>query len=174
MSGVDPAILEDNRIVMSAVYDIMIANESYQVWEEQVIDFTSKFYVEQAAGNYSEEDIEQIKRNLLGSIPASAYAWMRYFVMFDPTFLFESIKCPVLALNGEKDCQVLAEKNIQSIKNGLLTAGNSNTLTMILPGLNHLFQNCETGLLNEYGILEETFDPKTLDMMSEWIWQQVH
>jgi len=174
MSGVDPAILEDNRIVMSAVYDIMIANESYQVWEEQVIDFTSKFYVEQAAGNYSEEDIEQIKRNLLGSIPASAYAWMRYFVMFDPTFLFESIKCPVLALNGEKDCQVLAEKNIQSIKNGLLTAGNSNTLTMILPGLNHLFQNCETGLLNEYGILEETFDPKTLDIMSEWIWQQVH
>ena len=174
MSGVDAAILEDNRIVMSAVYDIMIANESYQVWEEQVIDFTSKFYVDQAAGNYSEEDIEQIKRNLLGSIPASAYAWMRYFVMFDPTPLFESIKCPVLALNGEKDCQVLAEKNIQSIKNGLLTAGNSNTLTMILPGLNHLFQNCETGLLDEYGILEETFDPKTLDMMSEWIWQQVH
>ena len=174
MSGVDSAILEDNRIVMSAVYDIMIANESYQVWEEQVIDFTSKFYVDQAAGNYSEEDIEQIKRNLLGSIPASAYAWMRYFVMFDPTPLFESIKCPVLALNGEKDCQVLAEKNIQSIKNGLLTAGNSNTLTMILPGLNHLFQNCETGLLDEYGILEETFDPKTLDMMSEWIWQQVH
>ncbi len=70
--------------------------------------------------------------------------------------------------------QVLAEKNIQSIKNGLLTAGNINTLTMILPGLNHLFQNCETGLPNEYGILEETFDQKTLDMMSEWIWQQVH
>ncbi len=99
---------------------------------------------------------------------------MRYFVMFDPTPLFDSIKCSVLALNGEKDCQVLAEKNIQSIKNGLLTAGNSNTLTMILPGLNHLFQNCETGLLDEYGILEETFDQKTLDMMSEWIWQQVH
>jgi len=43
----------------------------------------------------------------VGSIPESAYAWMRYFVMFDPSDLFGSIKCPVLALNGEKDCQVV-------------------------------------------------------------------
>ena len=174
LSGVAPTIREDNRIVMTAVYDIMMANESYQVWVEEVIDFTSKFYSEKDMGYYSEEDIERGKKNLLASIPESSYAWMRYFVMFDPTLLFDSIKCPVLALNGEKDCQVRPEKNIQAIKNGLLTAGNINTLTMILPGLNHLFQNCETGLPNEYGILEETFDQKTLDMMSEWILQKAH
>jgi hypothetical protein len=40
---------------------------------------------------------------------------------------------------------------------------------MILPGLNHLFQNCETGLPNEYGIIEETFDPEALEIISEWI-----
>ena len=99
---------------------------------------------------------------------------MRYFVMFDPGPLFESIKCPVLALNGKKDCQVLAEKNIDAIKKGLLKAGNNNSLTLILPGLNHLFQNCVTGLPNEYGVIEETFDPEALDMMGEWILQQVH
>jgi len=174
LSGVAPSIREDNRIVMSTVYDIMMANESYQTWEKEVLDFANKFYSEKDMDYYSEEDIERGKRNLLASIPESSYAWMRYFVMFDPAPLFNSIKCPVLALNGEKDCQVLPEKNIQSIKNGLLAAGNINTLTMILPGLNHLFQNCETGLPNEYGILEETFDQKTLDMMSEWIRQQVH
>ncbi len=170
-SGVDSSILDDNRAVMTKVYDSMIANESYEVWKEEVAKFTSEFYSEKSLHTYSEEEIKQIKENLLGSIPESAYAWMKYFIMFDPTALFSSIKCPVLALNGEKDCQVLAEKNIDAIKKGLLSAGNTKSTTMILPGLNHLFQNCETGLLNEYGIIEETFDPKALEIMTEWILQ---
>lgn len=173
LSGAGDAILEDNRTVMSGVYDIMIKNESYEIWEEETIKFTSEFYSERLIGNYSETEIEQGKENLLASIPEPAYAWMRYFVMFDPTPLFGNISCPVLALNGEKDCQVLPEQNISAIKKGLKSAGNNDSKTMILPGLNHLFQNCETGLLNEYGIIEETFDQKTLEIMWEWIWQQV-
>ena len=173
LSGVQNSILEDNRYVMSNVYEIMIANESYEVWEEEVLKFTSKFYSEKGSYNYSEEDIERGKNNLLSSIPESSYAWMRYFVMFDPAPLFGTITCPVLALNGEKDCQVLAEQNIRAIKNCLVSAGNADSKTMILPGLNHLFQNCETGLPNEYGIIEETFDQKTLDILSDWIQQQV-
>jgi pimeloyl-ACP methyl ester carboxylesterase len=173
LSGADPSVLEDNKAVMSKVYDIMIANESYEIWKEEVLKFTSKFYSEKDSYVYGEEDIERGKERLLASIPESSYAWMRYFVMFDPDTLYSSIKCSVLALNGEKDCQVLPEKNINAIKNGLLSVGNTNTTAMILPGLNHLFQNCETGLPNEYGIIEETFDQKALDFLSEWILQQV-
>jgi len=77
----------------------------------------------------------------------------------------------VLALNGGKDCQVLAEKNINAIKSGLQSAGNSQLTTMILPGLNHLFQHCTTGLPSEYNQIEETFDPGTLDLISAWILQ---
>ena len=173
LSGASPSILEDNNTVMTEVYDIMIANESYQAWEEEVLNFTSKFYSEKGTEAYSEGDIERGKNNLLSSIPESAYAWMRYFVMFDPASLFGSIKCPALALNGDKDCQVLPEQNIDAIKNGFNSSGNEKVTTMILPGLNHLFQNCETGLPNEYGVIEETFDQKALEIMSEWIRQQV-
>jgi len=173
LSGAVDAILEDNWNVMRGVYEILIANESYESWMEETLKFTSKFYSEKLMGNYSDEEIERGKRNLLESIPESSYTWMRYFVMFDPAPLFRNITCPVLALNGEKDCQVIAENNIKAIKNGLSNAGNTKTKTVIIPGLNHLFQHCETGLPNEYGIIEETFDPKTLEMMSEWIWQQV-
>lgn len=91
--------------------------------------------------------------------------------MFDPSAYFGSIKCPVLALNGEKDCQVLASTNINTIQDKLHSSGNQNVTTMILPGLNHLFQNCETGLPAEYGSIEETFDQKTLDIISDWILQ---
>jgi len=171
LSGASDAILEDNRTVMTGVYDIMIANESYETWREKTLNFASKFYSEKLVGSYSEEDIERGKRNLLASIPEASYDWMRYFVMFDPAPLFPDIECPVLALNGEKDCQVLAEPNISAINKGLMNAGNPKTKTQILPGLNHLFQNCETGLLNEYGIIEETFDPETLKIISDWIRQ---
>jgi len=173
LSGASDAILKDNRVVMSGVYDIMIRNETYKAWKEETLEFTSKYYSEKLVGSYSEEEIERGKRNLLASIPEAAYDWMRYFVMFDPTPLFPDIECPVLALNGERDCQVLAEPNINAIKTGLLNGGNANSETWILPGLNHLFQNCETGLLNEYGVIEETFDPETLKIISDWILQQV-
>jgi pimeloyl-ACP methyl ester carboxylesterase len=173
LSGAAESILEDNRKVMSGVYDIMIANESYETWREKTLEFTSKFYSEKLRGSYSEEDIQRGKDNILASIPEPAYAWMRSFVMLDPAPLFASITCPVLALNGEKDCQVLPEANIDAIKTGLHNAGNTRLQAEILPGLNHLFQNCETGLLNEYGVIEETFDPETLKIISDWILQQV-
>ena len=107
----------------------------------------------------------------MGSIPEPSYAWMRYFVLSDPSSYFASIACPVLALNGGKDCQVLAEKNINAIKKGFESSGNSQVTAMILPGLNHLFQNCKTGLLSEYNQIEETFDLNTLELMTAWILQ---
>ncbi|MEN8228130.1 MAG: alpha/beta fold hydrolase [Bacteroidota bacterium] len=171
LSGVDDSILVDNRAVMSKVYEIMISNESYDAWGEQVLEFTSAYYSEKKSGNYSEEEIEQSKKMLIGSIPEQSYAWMRYFVMFDPSAFFGSIKCPVLALNGEKDCQVMASRNITAIREKLISSGNQNVTARILPGLNHLFQNCETGLPAEYGVIEETFDPRALEIISEWILQ---
>lgn len=171
LSGVSESIVEDNRIVMDKVYDLMIVNDTHKTWGEEVIEFTSSYYSNKEKGLYSEGDIEQAKRNLLASIPESSYAWMRYFVMYDPTSDFASIDCPVLALNGAKDCQVLAEKNINAIKKGFQASGNKQLTAMILPGLNHLFQNCKTGLPTEYNMIEETFDQNTLKLMSSWILQ---
>ena len=173
LSGVDESVLEDNRIVMSKVYDLMISSETYSQWKEEVVKFITDYYSGNAVGDYSKEDIEMIRGNLLGSLPESVYSWMVYFIQWNPSTYFRSIKCPVLALNGDKDCQVMAKKNINAISEGLRSAGNTNVKTMIIPGLNHLFQHCETGLPNEYGRIEETFDPKTLEIISEWIKQLV-
>ncbi len=171
LSGLSASVIEDNRIVMERVYDLMSTNETHQSWGEDVIEFTSQFYSSKSDRQYNEVEIEKGKSNLLNSIPESSYTWMRYFVMFDPAPLFKTIKCPVLALNGGKDCQVLAEKNINAINEGLQSSGNNELTAMILPGLNHLFQNCETGLPAEYNLIEETFDPTALELISGWILQ---
>lgn len=95
--------------------------------------------------------------------------WMRYFLDTDPAQFWSAVKCPVLALNGEKDLQVSHEMNLPVIKTAVRKGGNRKVKTVLLPGLNHLFQTTETGSPNEYGKIEETFSPAVLELMTTWI-----
>jgi dipeptidyl aminopeptidase/acylaminoacyl peptidase len=89
--------------------------------------------------------------------------------MTDPAIYWKKVKCPVLALNGDKDIQVVADENIPAIEHALKSSGNNSVKTVILPGLNHLFQQCKTGLPAEYGSIEETFSPDALKIIGDWI-----
>jgi uncharacterized protein len=42
-----------------------------------------------------------------------------------------------------------------------------------LSNLNHLFQECKTGMLDEYATIDQTFSPVALEEISVWILQQV-
>lgn len=95
--------------------------------------------------------------------------WFRYFITYNPIPNLEKTKCPVLALNGEKDLQVNATQNLLGINQALTKAGNKSFKTIPLPGLNHLFQECKTGAPGEYGTITQTFSPEALKTISEWI-----
>lgn len=95
--------------------------------------------------------------------------WFRHFVTYDPRPTLEKVKCPIFALNGEKDLQVPAERNIAEIEAAVKKGGNKALTTKILPGLNHLFQKCKTGSPDEYATIEETVDPAALDAVTQWI-----
>ncbi len=95
--------------------------------------------------------------------------WMIYFLRFDPAKFLTKVKCPVLALNGEKDLQVEPKSNLAGIRSALEKGGNKNFVVKELPGLNHLFQTCKTGALSEYRTIEETFSPVALEQVSSWI-----
>jgi hypothetical protein len=56
-----------------------------------------------------------------------------------------------------------------SIKSG----GNTHVTAKELPGLNHLFQTCDTGAESEYIKIEETMSPVALKTVSDWIQEQV-
>jgi uncharacterized protein len=95
--------------------------------------------------------------------------WFRFFLCYDPATSLEKVTCPVLALNGEKDLQVDPAQNLGGIKAALKKAGNTNFAVKKMEGLNHLFQTCETGAPSEYSKIEETFSPKALKEVSDWI-----
>ena len=117
----------------------------------------------------SKEDTEKALAQLKATFGADTYPWFRYFLFTDAATFWKEVKCPVLALNGEKDTQVAAAENLGSIEKALKSSGNNSVKTIKLPGLNHLFQHCKTGLPSEYGNIEETFSPEALKIISDWI-----
>jgi pimeloyl-ACP methyl ester carboxylesterase len=95
--------------------------------------------------------------------------WLRYFIGYDPAPALSKVKCPVLALNGEKDLQVPPKQNLPAIRKALEAGGNKNFETVELPGLNHLFQTAKTGSPGEYSQIDETIAPIALEKISGWI-----
>ncbi len=93
--------------------------------------------------------------------------WMNYFIDYNPMQDIKNTSCPVLAINGDKDVQVIASLNIDEIKKNL--PNNNKTVIKIYPGLNHLFQPCDTGLPTEYINIEQTISEEVLKDIAGWI-----
>jgi pimeloyl-ACP methyl ester carboxylesterase len=110
---------------------------------------------------------------IASSVEQMSSPWMQHFIRHDPAPVLEKVRCPVLALNGEKDVQVPARANLEAIRAALAKGGNRRVTAKELPGLNHLFQECTTGSPAEYGTIAQTFSPVALKEMLTWIKAQV-
>jgi fermentation-respiration switch protein FrsA (DUF1100 family) len=149
------------------IYDIMRSNmrndEIERKMEARLIDWGSTLSKEdKMAMAWTDESPKQMIKELTSP-------WMRFFIRYNPAPTLEKVKCPVLALNGEKDIQVPSKQNLPAIQLALKKGGNANVKIMEIPQLNHLFQTCEKCSVSEYAELEETFSPNVLKIMREWI-----
>jgi pimeloyl-ACP methyl ester carboxylesterase len=95
--------------------------------------------------------------------------WLRFFLSYDPATALEKIKCPVLALEGEKDLQVIPDQNVRAMKAAFARGGNRDATVQVLPGLNYMFQTARTGLGYEYETIPETISPVALNRIGDWI-----
>lgn len=100
-------------------------------------------------------------------VAAAGSTWMDWFIDYDPSEDLKAIRCPVMAVNGSKDVQVLPEMNLSGIKSNLRE--NKKNFVREYPDLNHLFQTCQTGLPQEYSGIEESFNEQVLKDISVWI-----
>jgi hypothetical protein len=106
--------------------------------------------------------LEQVWRPL-------ATPWFRYLLAFDPRPVLEQVRIPVLALFGEKDVQVPPAQSVPVMERAFKASGTRDATITVFPGLNHLFQRAETGLIAEYGRIEETIAPEVLEAIGGWI-----
>ncbi|TAM97034.1 MAG: alpha/beta fold hydrolase [Rhodanobacteraceae bacterium] len=96
--------------------------------------------------------------------------WMTQFLKLNPAAALRKLGIPVLALNGSLDLAVPADLDLPPIRNALRHDKDATVLE--LPGLNHLFQDAETGSPSEYARIEETMAPSALSTITDWVQKQ--
>ena len=115
--------------------------------------------------NLAEDIFPQVSREEM--IKSTNNNWIIYFLNLDPSEYLKKVHCPILALNGTKDIQVEANSNLKIIESSVK---NKELLTVKkYLNLNHLFQKAETGAINEYAQIQETFSEDVLRDILTWI-----
>ena len=89
--------------------------------------------------------------------------WYRTMVKYDPEADIRAVRKPWLAINGERDTQVLPA-NLATIREL-----NPTAETVELPAHNHLLQPCITGLVNEYATLPAAPSSDALALILRWL-----
>lgn len=183
--------LAGKDLLMQQTKDLMELGGASQTQVQAIQAINSKLYtaiVDDKKGkltvddlmNLIQEDLAQISEedkqatnledaSLRQGITTLQSSWMRFFLAANPSDYLKKVKCPILALNGDKDVQVAGKVNLDIIEKALQTAKNTNFQCVLLPNLNHLFQNCETGAISEYIQIEETFAPEAMDLIFDFI-----
>jgi pimeloyl-ACP methyl ester carboxylesterase len=119
-----------------------------------------------AMGMNTDEGVDEMVKEFTGLYDAP---WWRYFMSEDPAKYLEKLNCKVLALNGDKDQQVISESNLAGMKQSLAKSKSPKYDVIEMKGLNHLFQKCNSCTIQEYGKLEETFSPDALAVIGDWL-----
>ena len=164
-SGMSEADLEKTMKINAGAYDLVLKSENTEKLKSEL----KAYFTETMSGALAVIPPEQKEAQLHAMTEQLASPWMQYFIRYNPIPALEKVKCPVLALNGSKDTQVPPKENLSAIKKALETGGNKNFKTVEQQGLNHLFQECESGSPAEYARIEQTFSPKALEEIWKWI-----
>jgi pimeloyl-ACP methyl ester carboxylesterase len=165
-AGANEADIQKGQTINKGAFDIIIKSQGTEQLKEELSSYFKKILKdspESKPSGMTEEIFVNSQVNQLSN------PWMQYFIRYNPAIILKDVKCPVLALNGEKDLQVPPKINLEAIKKGLVKGGNKNVTTIELAGLNHLFQECKTCLPDEYGKIEQTFSPVALQEIKKWI-----
>ena len=171
VSGVSDEDLLKSELTNRKVFDIVNQSNSLEQLKTDLTNYLKHTLKDdpnaEKPEGMSDDDLVKLQVNQI------ANPWMHYFIKYDPASTLEKVKCPVLALNGEKDLQVPPKENLEAIKKALAKGGNKKVTTKELPNLNHLFQECKTGSPDEYATIEQTFSPIALEEISKWISVQI-
>jgi pimeloyl-ACP methyl ester carboxylesterase len=137
--------------------------EAAAAWVEADIDSRPAAEAEPMRAVWAETPLEQLGQQLV----TMTTPWFRYLLEYDPIDALRGLRVPSLALYGERDLQVPPAQSVPLLEEAW--QDHPDATIRVLPGLNHLFQHAETGLLDEYAQIEETFAPEALELMGDWI-----
>ena len=165
LGGAPEAFIARNSELAGLLYDAVGAGAPYEEQLAAMRELVLHQMGMQAMG-LPEDELAELVRGFMAPMDT---AWMHVLLTIDPADYLRRVRQPVLVMNGELDIQVLPDTNLEAITAALDAAGNEDVTVHRLPGLNHLFQNAETGAMEEYAAIRETFDPAALRIVVDWV-----
>jgi pimeloyl-ACP methyl ester carboxylesterase len=156
--------LDANRNAHDAILSVVAKNPNAS---DEDIETASESYMQSLPDDSSRKLNEPSVKQLVDIMKSP---WVRYFVNHNPAKTLAKVNCHVLAMNGEKDLQVLCDLNLKPIEAALRKGSPASFKVVRLENTNHMFQETDgSGAPDEYGKIEQTFSPKALSIMSRWI-----
>ncbi len=159
--------LNDNLRIARMTYDIIAREKKKEEAGRKIRELIKKETENMSAEEIAEAGLTEQAINAM--VYELTSDWFSTFVRFNPEVYLKKVRCPVLALNGEKDLQVPAALNLEGINRALKSGKCPSFEVVALPDLNHLFQHCATGSPSEYVKIRETMSPEVLQIMIRWI-----
>jgi|SRR5579862_152349 len=167
VDGIDEGLIAKNRLFREKVFSILKQEKN----REAAATLLQKLYT--LYFSFLTPEQKKLYAIYYGSMEAQIQlcnsAWFRYTLTYDPAETLKKIKVPILALNGERDFVVSHEVNLSRLTKTLQEAQHSDYTVLSLPHLNHGFQTCMTGSLQENPRIEETVAPRVLEILTDWI-----
>lgn len=168
-AGADPQVIDLNARVLDAAAKV-IADESDPDVAEPIIREAIRAEIDKLSPEFRAAAGDALGETLVDqTVKQMNSVWFRFFLGYDPRPALEAVTVPVLALFGEKDLQVPPSQSAPEMEAAFERSGHSDATVLVLPGLNHLFQEAETGEMTEYAQIEQTMSPAALQAISSWI-----
>lgn len=164
-SGATADAIQRNRDLQAGLFAVAKSNQDQKTMEDAVAKFITEWKAKlpaEAAAAISDDTLKAEARRVL--LP-----WFRRFLQQDPRPQLAQVRCPVLALFGERDLQVAPSQNRPPLEEAFRNSGLADFSVREFPKLNHLFQTCKTGLPGEYASIEETISPDVLNVIGDWV-----
>lgn len=170
LNGKDSAFVEYDYLFRTKIFDAFISNSDKKIFAEKVRTLFADAIKELGEEKAKDYSITKSASELW--ILQLSSPWMDTFIRLNPADYWKKVNCPVLVLIGDKDFQVPYHQNMPVYESIFQNSKNKNVTLLKMESLNHLFQTANTGSMNEYARISETFSPKALTTISEWILKQ--
>ncbi|NMM50670.1 alpha/beta hydrolase family protein [Marinigracilibium pacificum] len=164
-AGKSPTEINKETILLKGIFEVIMKSDNL---DESKIALTDSLQNQlktnpaQFPKGLKAEDLDL----MVGTFSAP---WFQRILKSDPSASLRNVECPVLAINGRNDKQILPKENLGAIRQALEQGENTSFAIREISGLNHMFQESESGLVDEFSIIEQTFSPIALDVVTNWI-----
>jgi uncharacterized protein len=166
-SGMPKELVDKQVKLNTGVYDLFIQSNS----KEEIIEGLNLLVKDFLVGEgLSGATLTKQKEDLVKAYSAAVNPWFLELIKLNPESFISAIDIPIFAAFGGKDTQVNAAQNGNHLIK-LFESSPSLLKVEVYTELNHLFQTANTGSVNEYAQIEETFHTKVLEDIVKFIFR---